>query len=297
MRPCPSVACILVNWNNAADTAACLTSLAHQDAQNLRVLVVDNGSTDGSLEQLRSAGPWVTYIDAGANLGFPRGCNLGTRHPLAASADFVWLLNNDTIVPPDTLTKLLATAADHPRAGVIGAVLHFMHDPASVQAWGGGEISRWTAYNRHYTAPTPLHGNSYITFASALIRRECFDQLQGLSEEVFMYFEDSDFCLRAQRAGWSLAVAAETAILHREGGTSKTRNVLLERISTFSGLVFLRRHAPVPLVASFLFLASRVSKRLLTRRWAEIPPVLRGAWDFLAGRSPLAAASRNRSTR
>ena len=179
----------------------------------------------------------------------------------------------------------MAAAKANPRAGVIGAVLYYMHAPTRVQAWGGGQISLWTGYNRHYTAPTRLQPNSFLTFASVLIRREPFDQLHGLTEEVFMYFEDSDFCLRARKAGWQLAVAPDTAILHREGGSFKARNPLLERISTFSGLVFLRRHAPVPWVAYGLFLGSRLAKRLLTGRWREIAPVVSGFRDFLAGRS------------
>jgi GT2 family glycosyltransferase len=284
----PLVACVLVNWNNWRDTADCLASLALQDYPNLRVIVVDNGSTNDSLAQLHAAHPpngsSLAYIANGENLGFPRACNIGARHPLAADAGFLWFLNNDTVAPPDTTCQLVATALAAPRAGIVGAALYYAHHPAKIQAWGGGRISRWSAYNRHYLAPTPFSPDSYITFASAFIRRECFDQLGGLYEGVFMYFEDADFCLRAQAAGWQLTVAPATAILHKEGGSSigaaQGRSPRLERIVTVSGLTFLSRHAPIPFIAQTVFLFLRLAKRVVHRDWTSLRAVLEGASDW-----------------
>lgn len=285
----PLVACVLVNWNNWRDTADCLTSLAQQDYPNLRVLVVDNASTNDSLAQLRAAHPSdgskLTYIANSENAGFPKACNLGARHPVAAEADFLWFLNNDTVAPPDTTSKLVATALADPNIGVTGAVLRYAHNPAQIQAWGGGQINRWSAYNRHYRTPTAFGPDSYITFASALIRRSCFDPLGGLFEGVFMYFEDVDFCLRAHRAGWQLAVCPDTAILHKEGGSSAGRSQTLERIVTLSGLTFLGRHAPVPAVAQAVFLTLRIAKRLGHRDWPSLRAVLQGIDDFHQNRT------------
>jgi GT2 family glycosyltransferase len=290
----PTVACILVNWNNWQDTSECLASLARQDYPALCVMVVDNGSTNDSLSQLRTAHPWATYIENGYNAGFPKACNVGARHPCAVSADFVWLLNNDTIAPPDTTRKLLAAALANPEAAVIGAVLYYADGPSRIQAWGGGRISLWTGYNTHYAGPTALAANSYITFASALIRRPVFDRLGGLFEGAFMYFEDPDFCLRARAAGWQLAVAADTSILHKEGASFKasgpqqgrTRNLRLERLVTLSGLVFLSRHAAIPAIACPLFFLARVAKRIVYTDWAAIKAVVAGALDWRQNKIP-----------
>jgi GT2 family glycosyltransferase len=283
---------VLVNWNNWQDTAECLASLALQDYPNLRVIVVDNGSTNDSVAQLRAAHPWAIYIENGHNAGFPKACNLGARHPCALAADFLWLLNNDTVAPPDTTRKLVAAAQAQPNAGVIGAVLYYVHAPEKVQAWGGGTVSLWTGYNVHYTSPAALTPNSYLTFASALIRRQVFDQLQGLFEGVFMYFEDADFCLRARAANWQLAIAADTAILHKEGASignthpprARPRNLKLERLVTSSGLVFLGRHAPVPAAAWVLFVLSRIAKRLVRGDWPALRAVVLGALDWRRNR-------------
>lgn len=276
----PIVACILVNWNNWRDTADCLTSLAAQTYPNLRVLVVDNASTNDSLAQLRAAHPWATYIAHTENAGFPRACNLGARHPLAADAHFLWFLNNDTVAPPDTTSQLVATALANPRAGVVGAVLRYAHNPARIQAWGGGQIDLWSAYNWHYLAPNAFGPRSYITFASAFIPRTCFDQLGGMFEGAFMYFEDADFCLRAQRAGWQLAVAPATAILHKEGASNTARSPRLERIVTISGLIFLSRHAPMPVMAQAIFLLSRFAKRLVRRDWPALRTLFQAVDDY-----------------
>jgi GT2 family glycosyltransferase len=104
----PSVYCVIVNWNGWHDTSLCLASLAEQDYPNLKIVVVDNGSTDDSVAHIRASFPCATLLQTGANLGFATGTNVGLRHALAAGADLLWLLNNDTISPPDTCSKLVA---------------------------------------------------------------------------------------------------------------------------------------------------------------------------------------------
>ena len=190
---------------------------------------MDNGSTNDSIARIRAAHPWVHLEPLPANLGFPGGCNAGTRIACAMKADLIWLLNNDTVAPPDTASKLVARSQADPQAGLIGAVLYDMDDPARVQAWGGGTINRWTGYNRHYLRPARLGSTSYITFASALIPRAAWDQVGDLYEGAFMYFEDVDFSFRVRAAGWHLAVAETTAILHREGSSTAAQSSIAKR--------------------------------------------------------------------
>lgn len=281
----PRVGCVVVNWNNWQDTTECLRSLREQSYPDLQVIVVDNGSTDGSVARLRTEHPWVTVVENGYNAGFPKACNVGAALACRMGAQLVWLLNNDTTVPRDTATKLLRKAMENPKAGIIGAVLYYMNDPERIQAWGGGTINLWTGYSRHFLKPEKFGSNSYVTFASALIRREVYDQLGGLYEGAFMYFEDSDFGLRARQSGWELCVADDTAILHKEGASFNTkRNPMLEQIVTISGLSFLARHAVVPPVAMLLFLGSKIAKRVLLREWTAVGAVLRGARDWLTNK-------------
>jgi GT2 family glycosyltransferase len=274
----------VLNWNGWTDTIPCLTSLLGQDYPALRILVVDNGSTDDSVARIRAAFPQITVLEAGANLGFPSGCNIGIRHALGEGADFIWLLNNDTVAPPDTCSKLVAKARSQPGAGLIGSVLYYLHNPAEVQAWGGGNLVVWLGYNTHFQAPAPLGPRSYLTFASVLIPRRVIEKVGLLYEGYFMYWEDADYSLRVTRAGYSLTVAEDTAILHKEGGSAAPRSPVIDRYSLASGLCFLRRNAAAPAISMVLFLSTRLAGRLLRREWKHIRALFLAIGDYRRNR-------------
>jgi len=281
----PLVYCVLVNWNGWEDTINCLRSLALQDYPNLRTLVVDNASTNDSVRRINESCPQIPILQAGANLGFSAGCNIGIREALANHADFVWLLNNDTVAPPDTLTHLVDAA--HASAGVTGTVLRFLDNPAAIQAWGGGKVLPWFGYVKHFTGPTSFGPDTYLTFASVLIRKQVFLEIGLLDERYFMYFDDSDFCFRARNAGWQLAIAPDTAVLHREGGSlDSKKSPRMERIVTYSGLRFLTLHAPVPFIAMTLFLLAKFAKRLVGGDLSGLRAVGLGVSDWWHDRPP-----------
>ncbi len=281
----PRLICVLVNWNGWQDTLICLDSLRVQDYDHLQVLVVDNGSTDGSAQRIRDAHPWITLHETGTNLGFARGCNAGTRLAYQRGADLVWLLNNDTSAPPDTASLLVRTALAHPEAGAIGSVLRYMHAPGQVQAWGGGTIHLTTAYTSHFTAPASFGpGNTFLTGASLLLPRRTLEEVGLFFEGFFMYCDDSDLCLRLHRAGLPLIVCAETAILHKEGGSSPKRSLLIDQFATTSTLRLLRRSAPVPWLSMAVYLVLRLSNRLLRGHFANAAAVCRGVAVFLRER-------------
>lgn len=280
----PSVVCVVLNWNGWRDTISCVQSLIEQYYPALKVVIIDNASTDDSVERIREAFPDVELLQAEANRGFASGCNIGIRLALDREASFVWLLNNDTIAPPETLTKLVA-AASVPQTGMVGTVLRYAHDPAQIQAWGGGRISRWSGYGKHFRSPTLLHSNSFLTFASVLLRRELLEAVGLLDEGFFMYFEDSDMCFRSRSAGWQLVVAPDTAVLHKEGGSAKAErkprgNVLADRIGTASGLRFLCRHGRPRMVAPMLFLLFKLGKRVFRGDFVGAKGVLQGIRDW-----------------
>lgn len=283
----PLVYCIVVNWNGWPDTLACLASLMQQDYPALRVILVDNGSTNDSVDRIRSAYPQITLIEAGKNVGFSSGCNIGIRHAMQQGSAFIWLLNNDTIAPPDTCTRLVATARAQPAAGLIGSVLYYLHDPSGVQAWGGGNVTLWLGYSTQFLAPAPLGPNSYLTFASVLIPREVIQNVGLLYEGYFMYWEDADYSLRVTHAGYTLAVAEDTAILHKEGGSAEPRGPIVDRYSLASGLNFLRRHAAFPALSMALFLSTRLTARLLRREWKHIRALFLAIGDYRRQRRKL----------
>jgi GT2 family glycosyltransferase len=279
----PLVFCVVVNWNGWRDTVMCVESVLAQEYPSLKILVVDNASTDDSVERIRGDFPALELVEAAANRGYAAGGNLGIRRALECGADFVWLLNNDTIAPPDTLAKLVAAASDS-RTGMVGTVLRYMHEPTKIQAWGGGSIVRWLGFVRHFCTPARLDADTFLTFASVLLRRELLETVGLLDQGYFMYFEDSDLSFRARGAGWKLAVAADTAVLHKEGGSAGAKKSLrIDRIVTASGLRFLGHYGRPRGVSRVLFVLSRVGKRVLRGDFAGVRAVMRGVRDWRRG--------------
>ena len=283
------VVCVVVNWNGWADTLACVRTLSIQSWQPLQVIVVDNGSTDGSVAQIRSfiaelegAATQLSLIESSTNLGYSSGANLGIREALKRGAEFVWLLNNDTECPPDTLEKLVRTASQQPGTGIVGTVLYYHSDPAKVQAWGGGRIHRWSGIAAHSYAPVGQMRGSYTTFASVLIRAEVFRDIGLLHEGYFMYYDDSDFCLRMERTRWKIGVAADTAVLHKESASTEgPRDPFMEKTIAVSGMRFLKRHSPAPWISIPLFLLLKLGNRVRLREWAACRAVLQAAREYV----------------
>src|ERR1700747_2146681 len=116
MKP---VEIVVLNWNGWRDTVQCLTSLRRLSYDDFRIIVVDNGSTDDSVQQIRQKFPDVSIIEAGANLGFAGGCNLGIRHAIRDETEYLWLLNNDTTVDSRALGAMVERAEVDPKIGAV----------------------------------------------------------------------------------------------------------------------------------------------------------------------------------
>src|SRR5450755_72122 len=136
MTKLPRVAIVIVIWNNKEDTVECLTSFRGDTYPNKQIIIVDNGSTDDSVEVIRASFPEVTVLQTGLNLGFTGGNNVGIDHALESGADYVYLINNDTTVEPDALTKLLEAMLENRDAGLIAPVIHDYDPPRAI--WFAG---------------------------------------------------------------------------------------------------------------------------------------------------------------
>ena len=174
----PSVWIVVLNWNGLTDTLACLASLRRLQYTAHRVVVVDNGSTDGSTDAIRrdSANDGIEMIEAKGNLGYAGGNNLGIRHALDRGADFILVLNNDTTVDPMLLDELLAAADRYPDAGCLGPWIFYMHDPERLwftrSDWSS-ELSAFTAPDKGSLAsalPRETTATDYVCGAALFFR-------------------------------------------------------------------------------------------------------------------------------
>lgn len=243
---------IVLNWNGREDTLACLRSLeAARLPEEAAVLVVDNGSSDGSEAAVREAYPEFGFLQTGSNLGFAGGNNAGIDHALARGADAVLLLNNDTEVAPGFLQPMLAEFDRDPKTGIVGASIAYHHEPGRLWAFGGGRFDVATGWVRHVQRPVDASalGDSgtrhfYVTGCAMLIRRAVIEEVGALSTAYFHFCEDVDLCLQARRAGWRLAVAGDARLTHKVSATTRVASPAFLYYNLRSRLNLVRNFGP-----------------------------------------------------
>ena len=268
-RQPPSVTVVVLNWNGWQDTLSCVDSLRKADYPSFRTIIVDNGSTDGSMAHLRAA-PWaddVTFIETGCNLGFAEGNNVGIRHALEHGADFVLVLNNDTTVAPDLLDRLVDGAARHPDAGVFSARLLYMDEPGKVwfdgARWDATDLAmKWPGQGQLESAMTTEdHETDYACGASLFFRAEVARQIGLLDDRFFLVWEEVDWCFRARAAGWRCLVIPDAKVWHRVGASFGGEDSPMRTyFSVRNELLWFRLHAPL---SGRLRLWAKVIKRLV----------------------------------
>ena len=243
MDPVPLTYIILLTWNGWEDTEECLRSLLPVSDDRTRVLVVDNGSTDGTPDNIRLRFPAFEVLENGTNLGFPAGNNVGIRRALASGAEYVILLNNDTVVDGRFAVELVEAARRNPAAGMVSSLILF-HDRPDVIWFAGGSVSTWTGRSRHTGYLETNHrrhpGDRPIGRPCAcalLLTRRFLDTVGPMREDLFLYGEEIDWMLRARRSGFSCVLAPRSRVWHKvsasTGGRSRptflyysTRNML-----------------------------------------------------------------------
>jgi GT2 family glycosyltransferase len=283
---------IIVNWNGWADTLACLESCDQLSGAEYRLLVVDNASTDGSVDQLRAGRPGTRVIPADRNLGFAGGNNLGIAIALSEGADFVWLLNNDTTVAPDALEALLACAREHPEAGMFGSKVYYSAHP-DVIWFAGGELAPTRAgYPRHAGSGQRDDGRwdqagpvEFLSGCSLLVRTAVVEQIGPMREDYFMYWEDVEWSARAQETGWSCLYVPRSRVWHKVSASLEGTRYLDQRYETRNRLHFYKEHRPHRLRAVMLWTIRDALVLAIKGHWPNSRARLAGVADFLAGRT------------
>jgi GT2 family glycosyltransferase len=240
----PETAVILVNWHGAEKTLTCLDAIARLEGPRPYVIVVENGSTDGSLERLRSCPIIDKLIESPVNLGFGAGCNLGIEFARTLKPLYLWHLNNDALPDPFALQALVAAAGTNPKIGAVGSVLYANEQCDEVECWGGGQIDFLTGQPRHLKTPGMP---DYITGASLLCRMDAMLAMGCFDERYFLYWEDVDLCFRLRDAGWEIAVAAGSHVAHVPSSSADKVPQHAIRWYNCGAIQFFRTHAPHPM--------------------------------------------------
>jgi GT2 family glycosyltransferase len=214
---------IVLNWNGQRWLERCLTALRQQESCAFEVVVVDNASTDGSVEFVRTHFPEFTVLALEQNRGFSGGNNAGAR---GATTPYLAFLNNDTEVAPGWIASLVRAAERDPGIGVVASQIVFMDHPTIVDSAGDGYLRCGAAFKHRHGQPRDAGGGDVEVFgacgAGFLIRRDLFERLGGFDEDYFMVHEDVDLSYRARLLG-SRCVLAREAIVHHAGSASLGR--------------------------------------------------------------------------
>lgn len=291
------VGVVILNWNGWRDTLACLDSLLPTLPAQAQVIVCDNASQDDSLLHIRqwadgqAESPsqpgfvqghalrpvrWVEYdraqaeaggaaddpvlvlVRTGANLGFAGGNNVGVRYALARGFDYVWLLNNDTVVDQHALAGLLARMSADPEIGMCGSTLMYFNEPERVQALGGARFDYARGVGQHLGVGGLVQDQpdliaieaelDYVVGASMMVTRALLESVGLMQEDYFLYFEEIDWAVRARgrfRLGW----ADKSIVYHKEGATIGSSHRARPSVTSLrylyrNRLRFASRHTP-----------------------------------------------------
>ena len=286
----PKVAVVILNWNNYRDTRECLTSLEQLDHAEYGVIVVDNGSTDGSATRLEDEFAQHEFIRNRKNLGFAAGSNVGIRYALKRGADYVLLLNNDATVSPNLVTEMLKIAEEDPKTGLIGGRIYRYGTDEIHHA--GGKVVTWGATARSFRgqegAYVDVRNVGFIIGCLMLIRAKMIEQIGLLDENYFFGGEDVEYCWRARKAGWDIKVNPKAEIWHKVSASAGGEgSPFLFYHSTRNRLYFAQELEVQDRIAFYIFFVFSRLARLFQWRLSGkdelIVATLSGVRDFFRG--------------
>lgn len=242
---------IILSFNGSNDLIECLGSLVKGEKGlewlKINILVVDNKSNDGSVDKVRGfigkhdLKKRVKIIENKKNLGFAAGNNVGIKYALRKGADSVLLLNQDTLVQKNFLEGLMKNGAD-----IVAPVIRSKRGSDWIYDYGG-RVNWWLGRPTHLEKRKLVEGSGSIDYVSGcamLVKRQVFKKIGFLDERFFLYFEDADFCLRAAKAGFKIAVEPRSVITHKL--KEKKKKPLKQHFSLLrSNLIFIWKHVPL----------------------------------------------------
>jgi GT2 family glycosyltransferase/2-polyprenyl-3-methyl-5-hydroxy-6-metoxy-1,4-benzoquinol methylase len=247
----PKVTAIILNWNGKEDTLECLASVRQLDYTNLEIVVVDNGSTDGSVDAISKQYPGVMLLQTGSNLGYAGGNNVGIKYALGHGADYVLILNNDVVVAPDFLTEFVNAANLLPTGSVLGAKLYSYDRPDTLCSLAGQWNSESSSFE--YIGCNQKDGPlfecmlevDYVIGCALFTSADSFRDVGLLDEKFFLNYEETDWCYRARANGHKCIVVPKAKLWHKVsssfgGPDSPVHTYFMTR----NELIWAKKHLP-----------------------------------------------------
>jgi GT2 family glycosyltransferase len=245
----PEVAVIVLNWNGKDDTLACLKSVRAQETVAVHIMLVDNASTDLSVSAVRDNFPEAEIIENAANLGYAGGNNVGLKHALKRGFEYIFVLNNDTVLDPYCLEKLVVDLQAHPNAAAAAPKILFLDSPTTI-CFAGGMLTPEGAPDH-----VGLHqqdgqqflssDTEWLTGCAILFRSQALEEVGLFESKFFLLFEDLDWSMRAKNLGYTLRFAADARLWHKASASfGKTFSPSYWYYYSRNNLLWIERHFP-----------------------------------------------------
>ena len=212
----PLVCILILNWNRPQETVECLESVATLRYPNLYTIVIDNGSHDGSVVEIRRQFPQIEIIENGVNLGYAAGNNAGISRAIEIGAEYVLVLNNDVTLASDAVDCAVSAATSlGSAAGVIGMAIYEAAVPKKIYCFGADEHQRFITQRSKESCESrtfPVHS---VAGCAVLLSRRLVETIGGFYPDFFLMYEETDLCVRAADKGFSVVCAYEARAWHK----------------------------------------------------------------------------------
>jgi GT2 family glycosyltransferase len=239
------VSIITVNFNQTQVTLDFLESIRNQDYKDLEIIVVDNASKKSPEEEIRSRFPEVIFIRSEKNLGFAGGNNLGIK---AAKGDFLFFINNDTIIPENTISRLVYGLRSSSKVGMISPLIYYYDQQDTLQYAGSTEVATLTGrnssigYHEKWRLSDEIKPTAYPHGAAMMIPRAIVVEVGLMPENFFLYYEELDWCTQIKNHGYEAKVDYGSYILHKESVSTGKNSPLKTYFMTRNRILYMRRN-------------------------------------------------------
>ena len=215
----------------------------------------------------------LVLIQNSTNAGFSGGNNVGIRYAVQQNADYLWLLNNDTLAAGTALKELVYRMQTDETFGLVGALIYHASEPNKIQAYGGGTLMPVLGVDRFVHSPGVI---DYVSGTSLFIKCRMIEQVGLLDEKIFFYWEDVDYCQRALKKGWKLEVASNAVVYHKFSASVGEQSLKSDLFKAASLTRYFRKHQPIRWIIPVGFnISGMVLKRLFRGQFNRVWPILK----------------------
>jgi GT2 family glycosyltransferase len=283
----PKIGIVLVNYNGKKYQADCINTISHSTYKNYMIIVVDSGSSDGSVEELRNSFNEIRILEMHQNVGVAKGNNIGIKYALENGCDYVLLLNNDTEVDQYMLERLVNNASSK----VITVPKIYYYNNKKMLWFAGGEIDWHRGFTIHYGDKEMDNGKynekTFINYAPTccmLVHKSIFNSIGLMDESYFMYYDDTDFCARVNNGGYQIKFIPSSIMWHKVSSSSGGEDSpTILYYATRNRIYFINKFKSKTVTAKVYFYLTRLFKIIwwfCNRKYTKIRILLNAIKDY-----------------